>query len=124
MFLVTRKEEVCFHQSAVVLGIFLLVDKLFVNQKVLDVRKMSSTCLCAIIVRGWYNLWFRPEWESWYVFVSFTSFNHFFLLKIAHKCKTTTDTSDWFNLVIDEIGEIAAYLKSGIKKLFFNCSFL
>lgn len=32
----------------------------------------------------------------------------------SHSCKIRHDNSDWFNLIVDEIGEIAAYLKSSI----------
>ncbi|KAI1731896.1 autophagy-related protein 13 like protein [Ditylenchus destructor] len=40
---------------------------------------------------------------------------------VSHKCCTNPDTSDWFNLIVDEIGEVAAYMKSGIKKYPPNC---
>uniref|UniRef100_A0A915EQM8 Uncharacterized protein n=1 Tax=Ditylenchus dipsaci TaxID=166011 RepID=A0A915EQM8_9BILA len=36
----------------------------------------------------------------------------------------TPETPDWFNLIVDEIGEIAAYMKSGIKNYPPKCSAL
>lgn len=35
---------------------------------------------------------------------------------VGHPCCISPETSDWFNLRVDEIGETAAYLKSAVKK--------
>uniref|UniRef100_A0A914C2G9 Autophagy-related protein 13 n=1 Tax=Acrobeloides nanus TaxID=290746 RepID=A0A914C2G9_9BILA len=35
---------------------------------------------------------------------------------VKYECSPEPESSDWFNVRIDEIGEIAAYLKSGIKR--------
>lgn len=35
---------------------------------------------------------------------------------VSHPCCISPETSDWFNLRVDEIGETAAYMKSAIKK--------
>ena len=37
----------------------------------------------------------------------------------AHSCSPSPEHSDWFNITIDEIGEIAAYLKNNITKKYF-----
>lgn len=43
---------------------------------------------------------------------------------INHPCKIRHENSDWFNIVVDEIGEIAAYLKSCITKYPPECDAL
>lgn len=35
---------------------------------------------------------------------------------VKYECSPEPESSDWFNVHIDEIGEIAAYMKSGIKR--------
>uniref|UniRef100_A0A915EL74 Autophagy-related protein 13 n=1 Tax=Ditylenchus dipsaci TaxID=166011 RepID=A0A915EL74_9BILA len=45
-------------------------------------------------------------------------------MAVAHSCSPTPETPDWFNLIVDEIGEIAAYMKSGIKNYPPKCSAL
>ena len=37
-------------------------------------------------------------------------------IPISQRCSAEGETNDWFTLKIDEIGEIAAYLKSNVKK--------
>ena len=38
---------------------------------------------------------------------------------VHHKCNPEPDQNDWFAIKVDEIGEIAAYLRSHVKKLVF-----
>jgi hypothetical protein len=43
---------------------------------------------------------------------------------VNHKCNPEPDQNDWFAIKVDEIGEIAAYLRSHVKKFLPAVSFL